>query len=109
MIENSLTYQFGDGVTMGNDQTPEAMIITRTDGTSLRYVPEVVLPNPVFKRGQIVRIVTPSALRYNWQGVITWVGGEFITVEFGIALEGHLATSFSRFRSGNLEVIHEVE
>ncbi len=109
MIENSLTYQFGEG-SPGNDMVPEAMIITRTNGTTIRYVPEVVLPDPVFKPGQIVRVLDKYKEGVDRYGVVTSVHGlEEVGVEFGTEfMDGRSLWSFSTSRT-SIKIIHEVE
>lgn len=102
MIENSLTYQFKNG-SAGTDYGPDALVLTLTDGTSIKYVPEtkVVTPGPVFKPGQIVLFGVNTAFKDRY-GVVTNVGALYVTVDIGEDFHPKMLPH-------NLELIHEVE
>lgn len=100
MIENSLTYQFSESRHTGHDVPPEAIVITLSHGTKIKYVPEAEFQGAAqeFESGQIVRVITQNWGYPGRYGVVTIVGKPYITVGGATPM----------YYTKDLEIIHEL-
>ena len=112
MITNSLTYEFlGRGA--HHDIVPDAIVLRQTDGKIMRYVPEVLVVDtaPVFKPGQIVRVLENYNVCVGRQGVVVHIEyAGAVNVEFGSPFGDHHPSKWLFLNpQTSLEIIYEVE